>query len=95
MKKIRITYSWHETRKSSDAEQHTSSFAVELEDEVFADCIGQRVPYSFTWTKTRRQYHIAELAYWHAAMHDRYILRDDKIIGIESEDARFQTFSPD
>lgn len=87
MKRIRVTYSWHEARKSSGAERHTSSFAIEVEDEVFADCVEQKLPYRFGWPRTIFQVRVAELTYWHAAMHNRYVLRGDHILSIEGVEA--------
>lgn len=83
MKRIKITYSWHENREFSASEEHTSSFSVEVEDEIFLDCVEQETPYCFSWTKSRRQTHIAKLAFWHAAMHDRFIFQSDRVISVE------------
>ena len=80
MKKLAVTYTYHEHLASLDALKAMAYF--EVEDAVAADMLAVEKPFGFIAVKSRHQSHIAMIVYWIAAAHNRYILQSDRILDV-------------
>lgn len=80
MKKLAVTYTYHEHLASLDALESVACF--EVEDDVAADMLAVEKPFGFIAVKSHHQSHIAMIVYWIAAAHNRYILRNDQILNV-------------
>lgn len=81
MKKVRVYYTFHYDRK--DILCYEADFSFDAEDAVADELLEESTPFYFDdYRKTRRQMHLAEITYWHAAMHDHYIMKSDKILKV-------------
>ena len=83
MKKLAVTYTYHEHLASLEALESVAYFDVE--DDVAADMLAVEKPFGFVAVKSTHQSHIAMIVYWIAAAHNRYILKDDKISDVTEE----------
>lgn len=83
MKKLAVTYTYHEHLASLEALESVAYFDVE--DDVAADMLAVEKPFGFVAVKSTHQSHIAIIVYWIAAAHNRYILKDDKISDVTEE----------
>lgn len=83
MKKLAVTYTYHENLSSSDALQAVAYFDVE--DDVAADMLAVEKPFGFVAVKSTHQSHIAMIVYWIAAAHNHYLLKSDRILDITLE----------
>lgn len=83
MKKLAVTYTYHEHLTSLEALESVAYF--EVEDDVAADMLAVEKPFGFVAVKSTHQSHIAMIVYWIAAAHNRYILKDDKISDVTEE----------
>lgn len=83
MKKLAVTYTYHEHLASLEALESVAYF--EVEDDVAADMLAVEKPFGFVAVKSAHQSHIAMIVYWIAAAHNHYILRDDKISDVTEE----------
>nr|DAG51740.1 MAG TPA: hypothetical protein [Bacteriophage sp.] len=74
----------HSTLK--DTRRDEADFSFDAEDAVADELLEVSTPFYFDdIRKTRRQMHLAEITYWHAAMHDRRIMRSDKILKVSPD----------
>lgn len=80
MKKIAVTYTYHEHLASLNALKAVAYFDVE--DDVAADMLAVEKPFGFIAVKSSHQSHIAMIVYWIAAAHNRYILQSDRILDV-------------
>lgn len=83
MKKLAVTYTYHEHLSSLEALKSVAYFSVE--DDVTADMLAVQKPFEFVAVKSSHQSHIAMIVYWIAAAHNHYILRGDKILDVTEE----------
>lgn len=83
MKKLAVTYTYHEHLTSLKALESVAYF--EVEDDVAADMLAVEKPFGFVAVKSAHQSHIAMIVYWIAAAHNHYILRGDKISDVTEE----------
>lgn len=83
MKKLAVTYTYHEHLASPEALESVAYF--EVEDDVAADMLAVEKPFGFVAVKSTHQSHIAMIVYWIAAAHNHYILRGDKISDVTEE----------
>lgn len=68
----------HSTLK--DTRRDEADFSFDAEDAVADELLEVSTPFYFDdIRKSRRQMHLAMIAYWHAAMHGRHIMKSDKI----------------
>lgn len=68
----------HSTLK--DTRREEADFSFDAEDAVADELLEVSTPlYFYDIRKSRRQMHLTMIACWHAAMHDRYIIKSDKI----------------
>lgn len=82
--KIQVIYTFHRTQKAES--KHETSFTFEAETDVADELLEVATPFYFDdFRKTRRQMHLAEITWWHAAMHDHYIMKSDKILEVSPE----------
>ena len=69
-----------------DTRRDEADFSFDAEDAVADELLEVSTPFHFDdIRKTRRQMHLAEITYWHAAMHDRRIMRSDKILKVSPD----------
>lgn len=80
MKRLAVTYTYHEHLASLDALKAVAYFDVE--DDVAADMLEVEKPFGFIAVKSCHQSHIAMIVYWIAAAHNRYILQSDRILDV-------------
>lgn len=80
MKRLAVTYTYHEHLASLDALKAVACF--EVEDDVAADMLAVEKPFGFIAVKSSHQSHIAMIVYWIAAAHNRYILQSDRILDV-------------
>ena len=80
MKKLAVTYTYHEHLASLDASEAVAYF--EVEDDLAADMLEVEKPFGFIAVKNSHQSHIAMIVYWIAAAHNRYILQRDRILDV-------------
>lgn len=74
----------HITLKDTRLEE--ADFSFDAEDAVADLLLEVSTPFHFDdIRKTRFQMHLAEITYWHAAMHDRRIMRSDKILKVSPD----------
>lgn len=99
MKKVHVYYTCHCDRENSfpqplfeiggapsDCFLDEADFSFDAEDAVADDLLEVSTPFYFDdFRKTRRQMHLAMIAYWHAAMHDRRIMKSDKILKVSQD----------
>lgn len=84
MKKVHVYYTFHYGRK--DIRCDKADFSFDAEDAVADELLEVSAPFYFDdFRKTRRQMHLAEITYWHAAMHDHYIMKSDKILEVSPD----------
>jgi hypothetical protein len=83
MKKLAVTYTYHEHFSSLEALESVAYF--EVEDDVAADMLAVEKPFGFVAVKSPHQSHIAMIVYWIAAAHNHYILEGDKISDVTEE----------
>lgn len=80
MKKLAVTYTYHEYQASLDALEAVAYF--EVEDDVAADMLAVEKPFGFIAVKSSHQSNIAMIVYWIAAAHNHYILQSDQILNV-------------
>lgn len=69
-----------------DTRRDEADFSFDAEDAVADELLEVSTPFYFDdFRKTRCQMYLAEIAYWHAAMHDHYIMKSDKILEVSPE----------
>lgn len=69
-----------------DTRRDEADFSFDAEDAVADELLEVSTPFYFDdFRKTRRQMHLAMIAYWHAAMHDRRIMKSDKILKVSQD----------
>lgn len=74
----------HSTLK--DTRRDEADFSFDAEDAVADELLEVSTPFYFADIRnSRRQMHLAKIAYWHAAMHDRRIMKSDKIFKVSSD----------
>lgn len=84
MKKVHVYYTFHYGRK--DIRCNEADFSFDAEDAAADELLEVSTPFYFDdIRKTRRQMHLAEITYWHAAMHDHYIMKSDKILKVSQD----------
>lgn len=83
MKKLAVTYTYHEHLAALDALEDVACF--EVEDDVAADMLAVEKPFGFVAVKSTHQSHIGMIVYWIAAAHNRYILKNDRILDVTEE----------
>nr|DAG37239.1 MAG TPA: hypothetical protein [Caudoviricetes sp.] len=84
MKKVHVYYTFHYGR--GDIRANEADFSFDAEDAVADELLEVSTPFYFDdFRRTRRQMHLAEIAYCHAIMHDYYILKIDKILKVSPE----------
>ena len=84
MKKIQVFYTYSSI--ASPKLRKKASFTIDVEDAVADELLEVSTPFYFDdFRRTRRQMHLAEITYWHAAMHDHYIMKNDKILKVSPE----------
>lgn len=74
----------HSTLK--DTRRDEADFSFDAEDAVADELLEVSTPFYFDdFRKTLCQLHLAEIAYWHAAMHGHRIMKSDKILKVSPE----------
>lgn len=69
-----------------DTRRDEADFSFDAEDAVADVLLEVSTPFYFDdFRKTRCQMHLAAITYWHAAMHDHYIMRSDKILKVSQD----------
>lgn len=81
MKKVLVTYTYHDNLAALDAKESAASF--EVEDAVAADMVAVEKPFLFNkFDKSHQQISIAMIVYWIAAAHDHFILKNDQVLDV-------------
>ena len=84
MKKVHVYYTFHYGRGDIRADE--ADFSFDAEDAVADELLEVSTPlYFYDIRKSRRQMHLTMIACWHAAMHDHYIMKNDKILKVSPE----------
>lgn len=69
-----------------DTRRDEADFSFDAEDAVADELLEVSTPFYFDDIRNRRrQMHLAKITYWHAAMHDRRIMRSDKILKVSPD----------
>lgn len=82
MKKIQVFYTYSSISSPKLGEK--ASFTFDVEDDDAADKLLEvSTPFKFDdFWEDRRKRNIGQIAYWHAAVNDRWISEYDKILEI-------------
>lgn len=84
MKKIQVFYTYSSIASPKLGKK--TSFTFDVEDDAADKLLEVSTPFYFDdFRKTRRQMHLAMIAYWHAAMHDHRIMKSDKILEVSQD----------
>lgn len=82
MKKIQVFYTYSSI--DSPKLRKKASFTFDMEDDVADKLLEVSTPFKFDdLREDRRKRNIGQIAYWHAAVHDRWISDYDKILQIK------------
>lgn len=82
MKKIQVFYTYSSI--TFPRLRKKVSFTFDVEDDAADKLLEVSTPFKFDdFREDRRKRRIAQIAYWHAAVHDRWISDYDKILEIK------------
>lgn len=81
MKKIQVFYTYSSI--TSPKLRKKASFTIDVEDDAADKLLEVNTPFKFDdFREDRHKRHIAQITYWHAAVHDRWISDYDKILDV-------------
>lgn len=82
MKKIQVFYTYSSI--TFPRLRKKASFTFDVEDDAADKLLEVSTPFKFDdFREDRRKRRIGQIAYWHAAVHDRWISDYDKILEIK------------
>lgn len=82
MKKIQVLYTYSSIPSPKLGKK--ASFTFDVEDDAADKLLEVGTPFKFDdCLEDRRKRNIRQIAYWHAAVHDRWISEYDKILEIK------------